>query len=90
MLRGFEAIPNLLTPCYNSSGPDGTTGPMNPTLNSTYDFLRKFYAEIKEVFPDKFVHVGGDEVSFDCWNSNPNVVQWMKEHNIANGSELEQ
>ena len=41
---------------------DGATGPLNPTLNATYDFLTVFYKELQGVFPDKFVHVGGDEV----------------------------
>ena len=36
---------------------------MLPTRQATYDYLTKFYAEIHELFPDKFVHVGGDEVS---------------------------
>ena len=79
--KGLETIPNLLTPCYGSDGkPDGTTGPMNPILNSTYEFLTKFYAEVKAVFPDKFVHVGGDEVSFNCWQSNPDIQKWMAAH----------
>ena len=35
---------------------------MLSTRQATYDYLTKFYAEIHELFPDKFVHVGGDEV----------------------------
>mmetsp|Transcript_42112 Transcript_42112/g.82721 ORF Transcript_42112/g.82721 Transcript_42112/m.82721 type:complete len:441 (-) Transcript_42112:324-1646(-) len=89
-LKGFEAIPDLLTPCYKDGQPDGTTGPLNPIRNSTYQFLRAFYAEIKEVFTDKFVHVGGDEVSFACWQSNPEIVEWMEKHpDIKDYSQLE-
>ena len=63
----WGSIKDLLTPCYSGGKPDGTTGPINPILNSTYDFLNKFFAEIHDVFPDNYVHVGGDEVSFNCW-----------------------
>ena len=42
-------------------------GPINPILDSTWDFLNEFYKEIDAVFPDKYIHLGGDEVSFNCW-----------------------
>ena len=80
--QGFLALdPPVLTPCYDSSGkPDGTTGPLNPVSNATYEFLTTFYKEVQDLFPDKFVHVGGDEVSFDCWQSNPEIQAFMKQH----------
>ena len=56
-----------------------------------YDFLTTLYAEIKDVFPDKFVHVGGDEVPTTCWQSNPQIVSWLKQHpKIQSFGELEQ
>ena len=65
MREGYTALkPKILTDCYGSDGKplpgDSATGPLNPTLNETYAFLKKFYAEIRDVFPDKFVHVGGE------------------------------
>jgi hexosaminidase len=45
--------------------------------------LTSFFEEVTGVFPDAFLHVGGDEVSFDCWQSSPSVNAWMAAHGMA-------
>ena len=42
-------------------------GPINPIIDSNYEFLSDFFGEVAERFPDKYVHLGGDEVPFGCW-----------------------
>ncbi|KAK2834449.1 hypothetical protein Q7C36_015150 [Tachysurus vachellii] len=69
--------PDLLTPCYKRAVPSGTFGPINPTLSSSYQFMNSLFKEVTSVFPDSFVHLGGDEVDFKCWKSNPNVQAFM-------------
>jgi hexosaminidase len=58
---------DVLTACYDGEKPTGHYGPMDPSRNSTFDFLESFFQEIANVFPDQYVHLGGDEVEFDCW-----------------------
>ncbi|CAK9833841.1 Beta-hexosaminidase subunit beta [Anthophora retusa] len=78
------AYPDLLTTCYDTKGkPNGKLGPMNPTNSNLYEFLRHLFAEIVQVFPDQYVHLGGDEVPFDCWMSNPEINAYMKWRNIT-------
>jgi hexosaminidase len=63
-----QAHPEVLTTCYGQSGtPDGSLGPMDPTKETTFTFLAKFYEERAQVFPDKYIHIGGDEVLTKCW-----------------------
>ncbi|XP_077987384.1 beta-hexosaminidase subunit alpha-like [Glandiceps talaboti] len=72
-----KGIPNLLTECWANGKPSPPHGPINPILNSTYDFLKQFFSEIVDVFPDTHVHLGADEVSYACWQSNPDIQEFM-------------
>lgn len=65
--------PGLLTECYDDFGnlliPD-EYGAINPVKEENYSFLQEFFNEIFNLFPDPFVHLGGDEVSYYCWCVN--------------------
>jgi len=83
--------PNLLTECFSNGRFNGNYGPVNPINNENYIFIKNLWKELKSVFPDQYIHLGGDEVSFDCWKSNPNITAWMKEKNISgNYAKLEE
>jgi len=81
--------PGLLTPCYHSGAPNGEYGPMDPTKKSVFDFLHKFFKEVTTVFPDKYLHIGGDEVTLDCWKSNPSTSSYVQKHHRGNFRALE-
>lgn len=61
-----KAVP-ILTPCYTGQSPNGQFGPIDPTNNLTYSFWKIFIKELSAVFPDRYLHLGGDEVDFSCW-----------------------
>jgi len=40
-----------LTECYSEGKANGEFGPIDPTKNSTFIFLKNFFNEIANVFP---------------------------------------
>ncbi len=63
----------------------GTFEPtMDPTRESTYQFLDKFIGEIAGLFPDKYWHIGGDEVDPKQWKGTAAIQSYMKSHGLAN------
>jgi len=55
---------------------------LNPIKESTYGFLERFFAEMITLFPDEYVHIGGDENNGKQWLANPEIVQFMREHDF--------
>ncbi|HEY6851899.1 MAG TPA: family 20 glycosylhydrolase [Terracidiphilus sp.] len=62
---------------------------MDPTRESTFEFLDKFFAEMTALFPDLYFHIGGDECDGKEWDANPRVKQFMREHDIKDNAALQ-
>ncbi|XP_014364554.2 beta-hexosaminidase subunit beta [Papilio machaon] len=76
-----NAYPNILTPCYRGNEVEGL-GPMNPIRNITYKMIRDLFHEVQARFPDKYLHIGGDEVQMQCWLSNPEIRKYMRKNGL--------
>lgn len=62
---------------------------MDPTKETTYEFLDKFLEEMAALFPDEYMHIGGDENSGNHWNANESIQAYMKENNIPDNHTLQ-
>jgi hexosaminidase len=62
---------------------------MDPTNEKTYKFLNEFLGEMVKLFPDQYLHIGGDEVNGKEWDSNPKIQEFMKSHNIKDNVALQ-
>uniref|UniRef100_A0A5S6QFQ5 Beta-hexosaminidase n=1 Tax=Trichuris muris TaxID=70415 RepID=A0A5S6QFQ5_TRIMR len=89
VLSWGAGVPQLLTDCDSEDGRPPTTGTLNPTIDSNYDFLASFFREAFQLFTDTAVHLGGDEVSYSCWSSNPQVREFMEQMNYTDYAQLE-
>ncbi len=61
----------------------------DPTRESTYKFIDAFVGEMAALFPDVYMHVGGDESNGKQWRNNPAIERFMKEHGIATTQALQ-
>src|SRR5690606_30547546 len=62
---------------------------IDPTKESTYEFLDKLFEEVASLFPDPYFHIGGDENTGKHWLENPDIVAFMKEKNIKDPHDLQ-
>jgi hexosaminidase len=63
---------------------------MDPSREQTYEFLDKFIGEMAELFPDRYFHIGGDEVNGKQWDANPRIHAFMRAHKLKSDQQLQQ
>jgi hexosaminidase len=62
---------------------------MDPTRESTYKFLDTFLGEMATIFPDRYMHIGGDENNGGEWKGNPRIQAFMREHKLPDTAALQ-
>jgi len=62
---------------------------MDPTRESTYKFLDTFIGEMAAIFPDHFMHIGGDGNNEVEWKANSHIQSFMREHNLKDTAALQ-
>jgi hexosaminidase len=88
----FVGYPNLAS----GKGPyhiERNWGVFNPTMDpsrdSTYEFLNVFIGEMAALFPDAYFHIGGDECTGKEWDQNPRIQAFMRAHGIKDNAALQ-
>ena len=56
---------------------------------STIDFYQNVLAEVLELFPSQFIHLGGDEVNTKQWDRSPVAQARIKELGLKNSHDLQ-
>jgi hexosaminidase len=62
---------------------------MDPTREAVYTFLDSFLTEIAPLFPDRYWHIGGDEVNGRQWNSNSKIAAFKKRRGMKTNADLQ-
>jgi hexosaminidase len=82
-MPGHATAPLVAYPEYGSAAKPLTSMPVGwgiyPNLynpkDATFTFLENILTEVMELFPSKYIHVGGDEAIKNQWKENPEIQQ---------------
>jgi hexosaminidase len=62
---------------------------MDPTRESTYQFLNLLIGEMTGLFPDLYFHIGGDECNGKEWDANPAIQEFKRKHDLKDDAALQ-
>ncbi|MBI5917695.1 MAG: family 20 glycosylhydrolase [Bacteroidetes bacterium] len=62
---------------------------LNPSDEKVYEFLDKVLTEVAALFPNPYIHVGGDECYKGYWKEDPGCQALMKKLNIRHVEDLQ-
>lgn len=83
-----------ITACYPNTFCDATDSTVSPTgytvnvicpsKEANYQLVADIIDELAPIFPSKYFHIGGDEVSMNAWKKCPACQANMKKHGFSN------
>lgn len=85
-MPGHATAANRAYPEYSGGGvPEHPDFTFNPGKEEVYQYLTNILREVASIFPTKYLHIGGDEVSFGikAWESDSAVRALMDRENIT-------
>jgi hexosaminidase len=88
MMAAINSYPFLTCNDGNSSG-KLFSKPICPGNETTYEFAQNVYNEIMDIFPSKYIHIGGDEVDRSSWGESAACKALMAREGIKDLAALQ-
>ena len=94
--RHIEVIPEIDMPghasAFNRVMPalKGNDRTVNPGKEETFTTLKTIYSELANLFPGRYIHIGGDEVNKNGWDKLPEVKVLMEKEGLKSLNEVEE
>jgi len=86
--RHIEVIPEIDMPghasAFNRTFPDLAFGnrTVNPENEKLYEVLNQIIKELADIFPGRYLHIGGDEVSGEGWKERQKGFEQIHAENV--------
>lgn len=93
--RHIEIIPEIDMPGHSHAfikafpDLDGGNRTVNPAKEELYVVLETIMKELASLFPGRYIHIGGDEVSTKGWRKCRDIPAFMKRENIKSYDDIQ-
>lgn len=88
-LVGHPELASLPGPYEIERRPGIMDPSLDPTREEVYKFLDVFLGEMAALFPDAYMHIGGDENEGKHWDKNPKIQEFMKQKSFKDNHALQ-
>ena len=92
-MSAIAAYPKLSCHKRPIGVPSGAVWPITDIYcagqEETFTFLEDVLTEVMELFPSKYIHVGGDEATHTEWEKCPKCKARMKDHHLKDMHQLQ-
>ncbi len=93
VMSALAAYPEFSCTGQNLGVPPGGVWPIThiycPGNDGTFTFLKNILLEVMELFPSKYIHIGGDEADKTNWKTCSKCQQRIKNEGLDNEQELQ-
>lgn len=62
---------------------------LNPVNDSVFTFLEDVLTEVIDLFPSKYIHIGGDEALKDRWKTSPQIQELINKLGLKDEHDLQ-
>jgi hexosaminidase len=83
-----HGYPDVMAKCFKKYSYNYNDFAVNPTLDKTYDVVGGAIADVLAQTQDAFMHLGGDEVVYGCWDEDADIAAYKEEHGIDSNDQL--
>lgn len=93
--RHISVVPEIEMPSHSGSAGSAYPelynggGALDPASPQTYAFVRAVFSQVARLFPDPYIHFGGDEVGDDVWKDAKDVQQLKADRRLTSTKEVE-
>lgn len=103
-VRGIDIVPEIDMPghmlaavsnykgvsCFDETGWGSVfSSPVCPGKDSALEFCKNVYSELIDLFPYKYIHIGGDEVEKTNWKKCADCQKRMRDNGLKTEEELQ-
>ena len=93
VMSAIAAYPELSCHKRPIGVPSGAVWPITDIYcagqEETFEFIEGVLTEVMELFPSKYIHIGGDEATHTEWERCPKCKQRMKEYHLKDVHQLQ-